>query len=319
MLVDCLESVFAQSVVSEIEVIVHDDASTDDSVSLLRERYPQVELLVSPENVGFCVSNNRMVAHARSEYILLLNNDAALCPGALESLIHAARTSDRPGILTLPQYDWESGVLVDRGCLLDPFCNPIPNLDPTQGQVAYVIGACMFLPRVVWSDLGGLPEWFGSIAEDMYLCGLARLRGVPVTALTVSGYRHRQGMTFGGNRAERGINTSLRRRRLSERNKTRSLMILTPSLLMWPLLCFHLLALTLEGAALSVWRGDATLLRNVYGPAIMTPVREWAILRQHRSDVQATRTISITQWFSTVRWQFRKAVMLVRYGVPNVQ
>ena len=319
MLADCLESVFAQSVVSEIEVIVHDDASTDDSVSLLREHYPQIELLVSAENVGFCVSNNRMVAHARGEYILLLNNDAALYSGALESLIKAAQASDRPSILTLPQYDWESGILVDRGCLLDPFCNPIPNLDPKQHQVAYVIGACMFLPRAVWNDLEGLPEWFGSIAEDLYLCGLARLRGVAVEALAASGYRHRQGTTFGGNRAERGINTSLRRRRLSERNKTRSLMILTPGPLMWPLLCAHLVALVLEASILSILRGDATLLRDVYGPAIMTPFREWQGLRARRADVQTTRTISVANWFSAVRWQLRKVVMLARYGVPTVR
>ncbi|WP_188794472.1 glycosyltransferase family 2 protein [Dyella nitratireducens] len=319
MLADCLESVFAQSTVSDIEVIVHDDASTDDSVSLLRERYPQIELLVSAENVGFCISNNRMVAHARGEYILLLNNDAALYPGALESLIHAAQTSDRPSILTLPQYDWESGTLVDRGCLLDPFCNPIPNLDPKRNLVAYVIGACMFLPRAVWNDLGGLPEWFESIAEDLYLCGLARLRGVAVGTLIASGYRHRQGVTFGGNRAERGINTSLRRRRLSERNKTRSLMILTPGPLMWPLLCVHLVALVLEALVLSMLRCDATLLRGVYGPAVMTPFRELASLRARRAEVQATRTISVADWFSSVRWQLRKVVMLARYGVPKVR
>lgn len=319
ILAECLDSVFGQSVAFEIEVIVHDDASTDNSVALLQEHYPQVELLVSSDNVGFCVANNRMVTHAKGEYILLLNNDAALCPGALESLIHAARASNRPSILTLPQYDWESGALVDRGCLLDPFCNPIPNLDPKRNQVAYVIGACMFLPRTIWIDLGGLPEWFGSIAEDLYLCGLARLRGIPVAVLTANGYRHRQGTTFGGNRAVGGINSSVRRRRLSERNKTRALMILTPSFLMWPLLCLHLLALALESTALSICRGDTTLLRNVYGPAIVTPIREWSMLRAHRSIVQAERTISITEWFSTIRWQLRKIAMLLRYGMPNVR
>lgn len=319
MLADCLDSVFSQEFHGEIEVIVHDDASTDNSVSLLREHYPEVELLVSAENAGFCVSNNRMVALAKGEYILLLNNDAALCPGALDALIQAARASDSPGIMTLPQYDWESGVLVDRGCLLDPFCNPIPNLDPKQIRVAYVIGACMFLPRVVWDSTGGLPEWFGSIAEDMYLCGIARLRGAPIEALAASGYRHRQGTTFGGNRAERGLNTSTKRRRLSERNKTRSLIILTPGPLMLPLLCLHLVALMLEGVVLSIWRGDAALLRDVYMPAVMTPFREWAVLRKYRYNVQATRTISVAQWFSAVRWQLRKVTMLTRYGMPKVR
>ena len=316
---ECIASVLAQRIDGDVEIIVHDDASTDSSIALLRERYPQVELLASRENVGFCAGNNRMANHARGEYILLLNNDAALYPGALETLVGAARASGRPGILTLPQYDWESGKLVDRGCLLDPFCNPIPNLDPKQYQVAYVIGACMFLPHTIWNDLGGLPEWFGSIAEDMYLCGLARSRGLPVTALAASGYRHRQGATFGGNRAESGINTSIRRRHLSERNKTRVLMIFTPGLLMWPLLFLHIVALALEGSALSIVRGDATLLRDVYGPAVMTPFREWTILRTRRREVQAARTISIPEWFSTTRCQLRKVVMLLRYGVPKVR
>lgn len=319
LLADCLESVLSQEAAGDIEIIVHDDASTDDSISLLRERYPQVELLASQENVGFCVSNNRMVAHAKGEFVLLLNNDAALWPGAITSMIDAARTCDRPSILTLPQYDWESGALVDRGCLLDPFCNPVPNLNPKRCHVAYVIGACLFLPRTLWESVGGLPIWFESIAEDMYLCSVARLRGVPVIALATSGYRHRQGTTFGGNRAERSINTSIRRRCLSERNKTRALIILTPSLLVWPLLCLHLVALMLEGMALSMWRGDAAMLRDVYMPAVLTPFREWVVLRSYRKDIQATRTISVAQWFSTVRWQLRKVVMLTRYGMPKVR
>jgi len=316
---ECIASVLAQRVDGDVEIIVHDDASTDESISLLRERYPQVELLASRENVGFCAGNNRMANHARGEFILLLNNDATLYPGALETLVAAARASDHPGILTLPQYDWESGNLIDRGCLLDPFCNPIPNLDPKRHQVAYVIGACMFLPRCVWNELGGLPEWFESIAEDMYLCGLARLRGLPVTALAASGYRHRQGATFGGNRAEEGLHTSIRRRRLSERNKTRAMMILTPGLAMWPLLFAHLAALGVEGLVLSILRRDLALWREIYRPALTEPCREWAALRARRSEVQAGRTISVTGWFSVVRWQLRKVAMLARYGIPKVQ
>lgn len=315
---ECIASVLAQRVDGDIEIIVHDDASTDGSIPLLRERYPQVELLVSQENVGFCASNNRMASHARGEYILLLNNDAALCPEALDTLVSAARAG-RPGILTLPQYDWESGNLVDRGCLLDPFCNPIPNLDPKRHEVAYVIGACMFLPRFVWNDLDGLPEWFESIGEDMYLCGLARLRGLPVTALAASGYRHRQGATFGGNRADAGLRTSIRRRRLSERNKTRTLMILTPGLAMWPLLFTHLWALAIEGFVLSMLRRDVTLLGEIYLPALREPFREWVALRTRRREVQAERTISVTGWFSVVRWQLRKVAMLARYGIPKVR
>ena len=222
LLSDCIDSVLAQEGHVAIEILVHDDASTDGSVALLRTRYPQVHVLASNDNVGFCVGNNRMVERARGEYILLLNNDAALAPDAVSSLLHEAAGIGGPAILTLPQYDWESGELVDRGCMLDPFCNPIPNLDPDRNDVAYVIGACLWCPREAWHTLGGFPEWMESVAEDLYLCGLARLHGLPVRALRNSRYRHRQGATFGGNRAANGLQTSTRRRSLSERNKTRA-------------------------------------------------------------------------------------------------
>lgn len=318
LLPDCLDSVLAQDTDAAFEIIVHDDASQDGSIALLRQCYPRVRVIESACNVGFCVANNRMVAAARGDYVLLLNNDAALAPDALRVLLAEAARWPQPAILTLPQVDWETGALVDRGCLVDPFCNPVPNLDPERAQVAYAIGACLWIPRALWHELGGFPEWMGSLAEDLYLCGLARLRDIPVRVARESQYRHRQGASFGGNRADGGLRTSVRRRALSERNKTRALVILTPGLAAWVLLWLHLPALACEGLVLSLLRGDVRLLRDVYGPAIATPFREWSRLRALRAQAQAARTISAAQWFSTVRWQPRKAAMLLRYGVPSV-
>jgi GT2 family glycosyltransferase len=87
VLADCLDSLFSQRGAPPFEVIVHDDASTDGSLQLLRESYPQVAVIESHVNVGFCISNNRMVERANGEYILLLNNDAALMPDALATLL----------------------------------------------------------------------------------------------------------------------------------------------------------------------------------------------------------------------------------------
>jgi len=315
----CLDSILAQDTQAPLEILVHDDASRDGSLALLRARYPDVRVLESTRNVGFCVANNRMVAEARGEFILLLNNDAALAPDAIAHLLAAAEAIKEPGILTLPQRDWESDRLVDRGCLLDPFFNPIPNLDPERDDVAYVIGACLWCPRDAWHALGGFPEWMESIGEDLYLCGLARLRGMPVRALRESHYRHRQGASFGGNRADGGLRTSIRRRRLSERNKTRALVVLTPGIAMWLLLPAHLLTLACEGLLLSLLRRDLTLWREVYFPALVAPFHEWSALRVRRKEVQATRKIRSATWFSAVRWQLRKMAMLWHYGVPTVR
>ena len=319
LLVECIESVLAQEVEAELEVLVHDDASLDSSLELLAGSYPQVHVLASPTNVGFCVSNNRMAVQARGDYLLLLNNDAALWPDALQTLLSAAASNDEHAILTLPQYDWKTGILVDRGCLLDPFCNPVPNLDPVRRDVAYVIGACLWVPRRLWYELGGFPEVFGSIAEDMYLCGAARLRDLPVRCVDGSGYRHRQGASFGGNRANGGLSTTYRRRALSERNKTWAMLACTPGWIIWPLLVLHLMLLYAEGAVVSALRRDIRLWRDVYRPilpSLFPHDATWKILRRR---LQASRTTTQRRWWRSFVWAPRKLALLWRYGVPEVR
>lgn len=319
LLPDCLESILVQQGDFRVEIIVHDDASTDNSLALLQQRYPQVEVLASTENVGFSVGNNRMVAHARGEYILLLNNDAALYPDALATLLNTARCQACPGIQTLPQYDWISGDLVDRGCLLDPFYNPVPNLDPKRRDVAMVIGACLFIPRKLWDSLGGFPEWMESIGEDLYLCCLARLRGTLVQVNAESGYRHRQGASFGGNRVSKGkLHTNLRRRQLSERNKTFALVVLTPSAAVWPLLAVHLTALLVEGLLLSMLKPTSHVWSGIYRPAIAAQIRYWTTLRAKRAETQNTRQTEWWKYMSTTRLWPRKLQLLKSYGLPRI-
>jgi GT2 family glycosyltransferase len=320
LLDDCLTSVLAQQGNISIEIIVHDDASTDDSVALLRERYPQVELLASSENVGFCVSNNRMVAHARGEFVLLLNNDAALYPDALVTLLDAAQSAPLPRILSLPQYDWETGVLVDRGCLLDPFYNPVPNLDPGRRDVAMVIGACLWVARDVWNELGGFPTWIESIGEDMYLCCVARLRGRAVQVAGTSGYRHRQGASFGGNRATaQGLQTTFRRRYLSERNKMEVMLVCTPTVLVIPLLALHLVLLVAEGIVLTAACLDTRIWQEIYGKAGTQLIRDFPRLWATRRQEQRGRVASLRDFLRNFVWAHRKLGLLRRYGMPRIR
>lgn len=317
---ECIESVLAQRGDATLEIVVHDDASTDGSVAWIRQRFPQVELLASTENVGFCIANNRMVAHARGEFVLLLNNDAALYPDAIATLLGEIRSQSDPGIFTLPQYDWQTGHLVDRGCLLDPFYNPVPNLDEARREVAYVIGACLFLPRPLWHELGGFPEWFGSIAEDMYICCLARLRGLSVAVTSASGYRHRQGTSFGGNRVDAGrLNTTYRRRYFSERNKTAVMVICTPTWLVWPLLALHLTMLALEGVLLSLLKRDTCVWREIYGAALAGVMREFGALRGHRLLKQRMRRIGARAYLRVFTIIPRKFVLLRQHGMPTMR
>jgi len=319
LLVDCIDSVLAQREGIEIEIIVHDDASTDASVALLRQRYPQVKLICSPDNVGFCVANNRMVREATGTYILLLNNDAALFDDALETLLAAARQRDAPGILSLSQFDWETGELVDRGCLLDPSYFPVPVIAGGSGDVAYVIGACLWISRQLWHELGGLPEWMDSIGEDLYLCCLARLTDRSVSVPERSGYRHRQGASFGGNRVTvLGLQSTFRRRLLSERNRTYALIIATPTPLVWPWLLGHIAALIMEGFVLTLLRCDVRILRQIYLPAIAGVLARWTLLREHRSKVQASRKVSLLCYLRPFTVIPQKLRLLMKFGVPRL-
>ena len=316
----CIRSVLAQDCGFPVEIIVHDDASTDGSGQHVRERYPTVRLLESSENVGFCVSNNRMVEVAQGEYILLLNNDAELLPDALSSLMKAAENLDKPAILGLPQYDFETGTLIDRGCLLDPFFNPVPNLDPARADVAMVIGACLWIPKPLWTEIGGFPDWFGSIAEDMYVCCVARLWGYQVRVLPNSGYRHWQGKSFGGNRVtDNRLSTTFRRRALSERNKSYVMVLTSPAPWHIVLLPIHLIVLAAEGGALTLARPDGRLWREVYAPAFAHLWAEKARLRQLRGLVQGSRRISLTAWLGPLHWMPWKLRTLVRHGLPEVK
>jgi GT2 family glycosyltransferase len=317
----CIASVRAQDCDFAVEIIVHDDASSDGSAQYIREHYPAVTLLESSTNAGFCAANNRMAAVAHGDYLLLLNNDAELLPAALATLHREAQRQTPPAILSLPQYDFASGALVDRGCLLDPFLNPVPNLDAARCEVATVIGACLWIPRRLWDEIGGFPEWFGSIAEDMYLCCRARLQGHPVRVPDASGYRHRQGASFGGGKigADKRLSTTLKRRALSERNKTFVLVITTPSPLLWVILPIHLLTLGVEGLLLSLIKRDPRLWHEVYAHCFTSVWRERARLSGLRAATQARRKIGMAGWLSGFVFLPQKLRLLLRHGLPEVR
>lgn len=316
----CIDSVRQQDCDFDVEIIVHDDASTDDSVQYVREHHPDVRLIESAENVGFCVANNRMAAVATGEFLLLLNNDAELFPDALRTLYLAAREHPDGAVLGLPQFDRATGELVDRGCWVDPFLNPIPTLEPRQDDVAMVIGACMWVPKAVWDALGGFPEWFGSIGEDLYLCMVARLGGYPVRVPDKSGYRHRIGASFGGGKVADGrLYSTFRRRALSERNKTFVMAIAFPAPSMQVMLPLHLTLLLLEGVLLSMLKLDSRYLWQIYLPVLGALIRHHKEWRIERCKAQKERLLAQGKFFAVFDWVPYKLRMLVQHGLPKLK
>jgi GT2 family glycosyltransferase len=316
----CIQSVLAQDCDFQVEILVHDDASTDDSAEVVARDYPDVCLIRSDSNVGFCVANNRMVAQAKGSYVLLLNNDAELRLDALRALLDEANVVGKPAILSLPQYDYSTGELIDRGCLLDLFFNPVPNLDTQRREVAMVIGACLWIPKRLWDELGGFPEWFGSIAEDMYLCCRARLAGYVVTVLGVSGYRHRVGQSFGGGKVRGSkLATTFRRRALSECNKNYVMVMTCPAPFMQMTLPVHLALLLIEGVFLSILQGQLKYLTEIYWPAFAAISRQRKLLMECRAVIMKNRCLVNANYFAVFDLMPYKLRMLIRHGLPEMK
>jgi GT2 family glycosyltransferase len=260
-----------------------------------------------------------MAVAARGKYLLLLNNDAALHPDALQALLSEANRLDKPAILGLPQYDATSGELVDIGSLLDPFLNPVPNLNPQRGEVGMVIGACLWIPKDLWDEVGGFPEWFGSIAEDMYLCCRARLAGYPVRSLAISGYCHWQGKSFGGNRVvDNRLSSTYRRRALSERNKTYVMALAYPAPLFQLIFPLHLALLVMEGVALALIKWERALFQDIYLACLMALWQKRGRLFLFRRKIQASRKIGLRQFWSVFQWVPHKLRLLLRHGIPRL-
>lgn len=317
---DCLRSVLTQQGDFDLEVVVHDDLSSDPSVAHLRATYPNIFVIESTENVGYCVANNRMASAARGDYLLLLNNDAALLPYALQTLLSEALALGRPAVLSLPQYDARSGELLDRGSRLDPFLNSIPVLQPTHCDVGMVAGACLWINRSLWNDLGGFPPWFGSIAEDLYLCCRARRCGHVVRVLRSSGYRHYVGHSFGGGKVKNGLlSTRFDRRALSERNKTFVMLMCYPTPFMQAVVPFHVALLLLEGLALSLLKADLNFWRRIYWPVVPALLRHRCQLRITRHTVAPAAHATSRDFFSAFVWYPYKLSMLLRHGLPTVR
>jgi N-acetylglucosaminyl-diphospho-decaprenol L-rhamnosyltransferase len=101
-----------------LQIIVIDNVSRDNSLDILREKYPFVELIANDSNVGFGRANNQALAHMRGRYLLLLNTDAFVSPDTLVKTLDFMEGNPRCGVLGVK--------LVGEDGVLQPSCRFFP-------------------------------------------------------------------------------------------------------------------------------------------------------------------------------------------------
>jgi len=97
LLADCLDSVYENPPNGRFEIIIVDNASSDGSADMVRQRFPQARLIAKEENVGFAKGNNEAIPFCSGEYVLLLNPDTVVKPDALAALTHFMDTHPEAG------------------------------------------------------------------------------------------------------------------------------------------------------------------------------------------------------------------------------
>lgn len=197
LLADCLRSIAdcrfkiqdSQSSIVNLqsEIIVVDNASTDGSAAMVRERFPWVKLIENAENVGFARANNQGIEQAMGRCVLLLNPDTVAHPGALEALVafmdaHSAagacgaRLLNADGSLQhachpmlTPGREFWRLIFLDR--LWPRAAYPIDRWDTvTPRRVEVIKGACLLLRREALDEVGLLDESYFMYTEEVDLC-----------------------------------------------------------------------------------------------------------------------------------------------------
>lgn len=178
------------------EIILADNASSDDSKAWVREQYPDVKIVTFDHNYGYCGGNNRAVPYATGDILLFLNNDVKVEPDWLTPL--SQLFADNPDIAAAQpkmlsyknpetfEYAGAAGGFLDkygypfcRGRLFDTLENDDGQYDKPS-EIFWASGAALAIRKDVFQELGGFDEDFEFHMEEIDLCWRLWNRGYKI-------------------------------------------------------------------------------------------------------------------------------------------
>ncbi|MDB5262791.1 MAG: glycosyl transferase family 2 [Adhaeribacter sp.] len=178
------------------QIVVADNASTDNSVAYLQQEFPAVRLILHPKNLGFCEGYNQALRQVEAEYLVLLNSDVEVTPGWIKPVISLLASDStlaacQPKIKSYYhrnyfEYAGAAGGFIDY--LGYPFCRGrvFETLEEDQGQyndevpVFWATGACLFIKAAAFWRAGGLEPAFFAHMEEIDLCWRLQLMGYKI-------------------------------------------------------------------------------------------------------------------------------------------
>jgi GT2 family glycosyltransferase len=208
----CLDSVVGHTAPYVTEIIVVDNGSSDGTVETVRERWPAVRVLESGANLGFARANNAGIRASASEYVLLLNPDTIVPPGAIPALVRALASHPEAAIAGPRLVDdrgfpelsfgpmpspwgeaWQKTVLALYERRVTWVVRQIERWTRVGGPRQWVSGACLLARRADLEHVGLFDERFFLYMEDVDLCAAVRRMGRRVLFVPQAEVIHRRG------------------------------------------------------------------------------------------------------------------------------
>lgn len=195
LLQECLESIFTYVQKIDFKVCVVDNGSSDDSVSEVKRKFPQVRVIEAGENLGFSKGNNLGIKALSADYYLLLNSDTQVGQGVFDKLVKFAKVNSLDIAscqLLNPDRSFQgNGGKFPFGLALWSWLSGLDFLHPAipsfhQGNPAYykdidwVGGTAMLLGKSVIDQIGLLDENIFMYAEDVEYCLRAKKKGFKI-------------------------------------------------------------------------------------------------------------------------------------------
>lgn len=207
-----LPSVINYTPADRAEIVVADNGSTDGSVEMLKEKFPQVRLILLDKNYGFAEGYNQALKQIDTKYTVLLNSDVEVTPGWIEAPLKILNeqpdiAAAQPKILAQKdkayfEYAGACGGFMDRYGY--PYCRGrmLHVIEKDNGQydtpidVLWATGACHFIRTEVYKREGGLDGRFFAHQEEIDFCWRLRCRGYRLVCTPDSVVYHVGGATL---------------------------------------------------------------------------------------------------------------------------
>src|ERR1035437_7461198 len=220
----CFGSIKAQTILNQIETIMVDNNSTDDSVAVARKLladFPFACIVRNPENLGFCEGNNSGARAARGRYLFFLNNDTWLEADCMEKLI--VGTEKIGAVASTPlELNYPDNSYQDFGFYgFDFFGLPSPSSPVTASREIFIPGGCSYLIRAdVFNQLGMFDAEYFIYSDDADLSWRVWLAGYKVAGIFEARLHHRgaAGVNPSGGIETIEFRTNDRKRFLTNRN-----------------------------------------------------------------------------------------------------